>query len=124
MVEGIHVMFGHMKKSLPIIVILISTFSFFGCSRQESQLKDADVFALQSLCNSNETYDYTCDDFLLTGLKMVDDNSPRKDCLRYLNGYIASMSRSEGIVPSGEAIREFRGTCIDPNGKDYFEDSK
>ncbi len=124
MVEGFHVMFGHMKKSLPIIVILVSTFSFLGCSRQESQLQDADVFALQSLCISRESSRDLCVDFLLKGLKMVDDNSPKNDCLRYLNGYLASMIPSLEYVPLAEDIREFRGTCVDPSGKDYFEVSK
>ena len=124
MVECNHVMFGHMKKSFPVIVILVSTFLFSSCGRQESQLKDADVFAVQAICLSKEAVDVYCDDFLSTGLRMVDDHASKKDCLRYLYGYLALRSPSSDREEFAARIKKFRGACIDPDGNDYFEDLK
>ena len=115
-----HVMFGRMKKSLPIIVILVSTFLFSSCSRQESQLKDTDVFAVQAICLTIEADDVGCDYFLSKGLRMVDDNASKKDCLRYLHGYLALSSQGLSWDEFFVQIKKFRGTCIDPNGKEYF----
>ena len=119
-----HVMFGRMKKSLPIIVILVSTFFFSSCSRQESQLKDTDVFAVQAICLTKEADDVGCDYFLSKGLRMVDDNASKKDCLRYLHGYLALRPPNYYGEEFTVQLKKFRGTCIDPNGKDYFGYSK
>jgi hypothetical protein len=117
-------MFGHMKKSFPVIVILVSAFLFSSCGRQESQLKDADVFAVQAICLSKEEVDVYCDDFLSTGLRMVDNHASKKDCLRYLHGYLALRSPFLDWKEFTVQLKKFRGACIDPDGKDYFEDSK
>ena len=83
-------------------------------------MKDADVFAVQEICLTKEAVDEYCDHFLSTGLRMVDDNASKKDCLRYLHGYLALRSQSSDWEEFATRIKKFRGACIDPNGKDYF----